>query len=192
MKGISFRINPYAIFLNNYLETRFVNCELLDSLVEHAHQTWSRMLAGTILLKNMSKLVWNHWFISDTTFSVQNFWFAPALTSHKNRNVRRMHPLAIFCTRTFFHRNFQKKKNLIFFYNYWKISFFTKNECADMRRTSAPKRGAHTHGHSHIWKKIGTHLHKNCCTRTCARTYTKGLDTRVPFGMVQKNYPDLF
>ena len=61
MKGISSKTNPYAIFLNNYLETRFVNCELLDSLVVHAHQTWSRTLAGTILLKNISKHVWNHY-----------------------------------------------------------------------------------------------------------------------------------
>ena len=45
------------------------------------------------------------------TLSVRTFWPAPARTSHKNRNVRRTHPQAMFCarTRTFFLKKIPKK-----------------------------------------------------------------------------------
>ena len=42
---------------------------------------------------------WNKIFEIRQTFSVRTFWPAPARTSHKNRNVRRMHPHANFCAR---------------------------------------------------------------------------------------------
>ena len=60
------------------------------------------------------------------TFSVRRFWPAPARTSHKNRNVRRMHQHTIFCacTRTFFRKKIFKKFFFFNFLNFFRNFFF--------------------------------------------------------------------
>ena len=67
-----------------------------------------------------------------------------------------------------------------------------KNGRADVRRTSAhvrtrlhQKSVIRTHLHAHFQSTFRTQVHKNCRTRTCARTrartHTKGLNFRFAF-----------
>ena len=67
-----------------------------------------------------------------------------------------------------------------------RVRACTAIKCADVRRTSAPTRGARTHPHAHFRKFLRTPSHKNRRTRTCARararTHTKGLLSYIEKG----------
>ena len=99
--------------------------------------------------------------------------FGPHLHPHRTKFVicgaRTCTPFfAHACAPASEHKKNSKKKFFLVFF-YLKLSFFyKKEECADVRCTSAPKKGARTHPHAHLWKFLRTPLHKNRHTRTCA------------------------